>query len=118
MGPRFTVSGQMVERSTVGAAGLSRDTATTATVNNTTATPAHTAYWRILFFFKSGRAISITPWIEHLPCQRDARLNALITQSLMDTWARCERLKVTGSGATLFDSEHRKFQRERDLKKE
>ena len=32
--PRLTVSGQMVERSTVGAAGLSRETATTATVNN------------------------------------------------------------------------------------
>jgi hypothetical protein len=59
MGPRLTVSGQMVERSTVGAAGLSRATATTATVNNTTATPAHTAYWRIFFCFKSGRAISI-----------------------------------------------------------
>jgi hypothetical protein len=49
----------MVERSTVGAAGLSRETATTATVNNTTATPAHTANWRFLLSFKSGRAISI-----------------------------------------------------------
>ena len=37
--PRLTVSGQMVERSTVGAAGLSRETANNATATNTTATP-------------------------------------------------------------------------------
>src|SRR5271165_4899523 len=58
--PRLTVSGQIVDRSTVGAAGLSRETATTATVNSTAATPAYIAYWRIFFFFRSGRAISIT----------------------------------------------------------
>jgi hypothetical protein len=51
----------MVERSTEGAAGFSRETPTARPVNTTTATPAHTAYWRIFFFFKSGRAISITP---------------------------------------------------------
>jgi hypothetical protein len=50
----------MVERSTDGAAGLSRDTATARTVKTTTATTAHTISWRFLFFFKSGRAISIT----------------------------------------------------------
>jgi hypothetical protein len=60
MFPRFTVSGQIVERSTVGAAGLSRETATMATVNKTAPMPAQVMYWRIFFFLKSGRAISIT----------------------------------------------------------
>jgi len=61
MGPRFTVSGQMVERSTVGAAGLSRDTPSSATANSTTATPPMIQSRRFLFCNKSGRAISITP---------------------------------------------------------
>ena len=39
-GPRFTVSVQMVERSTVGAAGLSRDTAITASTATTTTADA------------------------------------------------------------------------------
>ncbi len=58
-GPRFTESGQMVERSTVGAAGLSRETANAIDAKTTTATPAHMISWRFLFCFKSGRAISI-----------------------------------------------------------
>ena len=60
-GPLFTVSGQMVERSTVGAAGLSRETAKPSTAKTTTATPVQMINWRFFFFFKSGRAISITP---------------------------------------------------------
>ena len=42
IGPRFTVSVQMVERSTGGAAGFSLATANPATVTITTATPTHT----------------------------------------------------------------------------
>jgi hypothetical protein len=49
----------MVERSTVGAAGLRRKTTTTKTANTTAATPVHNAIRRIFFCFRSGRAISI-----------------------------------------------------------
>jgi hypothetical protein len=51
----------MVERSTVGAAGLSRETAKPRAARTTTAMPVHIIDWRVFFFFKSGRAISITP---------------------------------------------------------
>src|SRR5262245_54812274 len=40
IGPRFTVSGQIVERSTVGAAGLSRPTATVVAAKAVTTTTA------------------------------------------------------------------------------
>jgi hypothetical protein len=50
----------MVERSTVGAAGFSRDTPSTAIAKTTTATPAKIQSRRFLFCNKSGRAMSIS----------------------------------------------------------
>ena len=60
MFPRFTVSVQMVERSTDGAAGLSPYTATAAIATSTTAMPLQIIRRRVFFCFRSGRAISIT----------------------------------------------------------
>src|ERR1700680_1675600 len=58
--PRFTVSVQTVPRSTVGAAGRSRYTAT-VTAATATMTTADTAICRLRFCsLNSGRAISIT----------------------------------------------------------
>ncbi len=57
--PRFTVSGQTAEASTVGAAGFSRETANAAPARTTTATAIQTAIWRFFFRLISGRAISI-----------------------------------------------------------
>jgi len=59
IGPRLTVSGQIVERSTVGAAGFSRDSPTSATANPATTTPARIQRLRFIFCNKSGRAISM-----------------------------------------------------------
>jgi hypothetical protein len=103
MGPRLTVSGQMVERSTVGAAGLSRNTTTMANVNTTAATPAHTAYWRIFFRFKSGRAISIA---RSRSIWRSKGLRTMRVEKKDVSLNRAKRnaLEVPVSGAALFDS--------------
>ena len=61
MFPLLTVSFQIVELSTEGAAGLSLATATAATATTTTATPVQIISRRVFFCFRSGRAISITP---------------------------------------------------------
>ena len=58
-GPRLTVSVQMVERSTVGAAGLRRKTIAARTAMTITAAPAQSSVRRFFFCLMSGRAISI-----------------------------------------------------------
>jgi hypothetical protein len=75
----------MVERSTLGAAGLSRETASISKVKPTTATPAHIASRRILFFLKSGRAISITPCC-CTRCAKGARLVHAENKHVGEIW--------------------------------
>src|ERR1035438_2068905 len=102
IGPRFTVSGQMVERSTVGAAGFSRATPRTPTVNTTTATPVHTAYWRIFLRFKSGRAISID-WRGSICRSKGLRAMRIEKKYVSLNRTRAGAPEVAVSGAALFD---------------
>src|ERR1019366_9132989 len=96
-GPLFTVSGQMVERSTVGAAGFSRETAKPSAATTTTATPVQIINWRFLFCFKSGRAISITT------C-------TCIYYATEGSTTRVENKQVDGLAARLNDRRSDRFQ--------
>src|ERR1017187_11010908 len=90
--PRRTVSGQIVERSTGVAAGLSRDAPNNAAASATTVAPAMIQSPRFRFCNKSGRAISITP------CYSTCG-----TKEPPDVRADNKRLAVTskGSGAKV-----------------
>jgi hypothetical protein len=93
----------MVDRSTVGEAGLSRETATARPVNTTTPTTAHSAIRRVFMRLMSGRAISIAVFMLHLGCQERKTCMLMKTFSFVEFVRVPEGHGVTGSAFQLFE---------------
>jgi hypothetical protein len=100
------VSDQTVERSTVGAGGLSRDTANAEMANTTTAAPAQTINRRFFFRNKSGRAISIaqgnSTWLA-----KPATTSCIENKAILRFALARSAERVTDDAEQLFDFEQR-----------
>jgi hypothetical protein len=92
----------MVERSTVGAAGLSRDSPSNAIATTTTTPPARIQRRRFIFCMMSGRAISIRQESKHLACQKT--ISRRIENKALQRDFECGlAITVAVSGAIVFD---------------
>ncbi len=103
IGPRFTVSVQMAERSTGGAAGLSRATITTAIAMTTTATPAYTNIWRFFFCLSLGGRYPCQPGGS--TCHAKRRLQRVLKNKELncDKSASVIRARIDRLQGRLFD---------------